>query len=63
MDCFAVIIQDTGVSVRKRVIRIFREICMSQPDFEKVPEMCVKMINRMGDEETIKVNDLMCQTA
>jgi len=48
-------VQDTGVSVRKRVIKIFRDICVSQPDFEKIPEICVKMIDRIDDEESIRV--------
>ena len=48
-------ILDTGISVRKRVIKIFRDICVEQPDFEKIPEMCVKMIRRVNDEEGIKV--------
>ena len=47
--------QDTGISVRKRVIKIFRDICIEQPEFEKIPEMCVKMIRRVNDEEGIKV--------
>ena len=48
-------ILDTGISVRKRVIKIFRDIFVEQPDFEKIPEMCVKMIRRVNDEEGIKV--------
>lgn len=48
-------LQDTGISVRKRVIKIFRDICLEQPDFSKIPEMCVKMIRRVNDEEGIKV--------
>jgi len=44
------------VSVRKRVIKIFHDICSSQPDFDKIPEMCVKMIARIDDEESIRVN-------
>jgi len=51
-------VQDTGVSVRKRVIKIFRDICLSQPDFEKIPEMCMRMITRIDDEETIRVSML-----
>lgn len=47
-------ILDTGISVRKRVIKIFRDICLEQPDFSKIPEMCVKMIRRVNDEEGIK---------
>ena len=41
--------------MRKRVIKIFRDICMEQPEFDKIPEMCVKMIRRVNDEEGIKV--------
>lgn len=47
--------QDTGISVRKRVIKILRDICLEQPDFHKITEMCVKMIRRVNDEEGIKV--------
>lgn len=46
-------ILDTGVSVRKRVIKILRDICIEFPDFEKIPEICVKMIRRVNDEEGI----------
>ena len=48
-------ILDTGISVRKRVIKIFKDICIEQQDFTKIPEMCVKMIRRVNDEEGIKV--------
>uniref|UniRef100_A0A671KB38 Nipped-B protein n=1 Tax=Sinocyclocheilus anshuiensis TaxID=1608454 RepID=A0A671KB38_9TELE len=47
-------ILDTGISVRKRVIKILRDICLEQPNFSKVTEMCVKMIRRVNDEEGIK---------
>lgn len=47
-------ILDTGISVRKRVIKILRDICLEQPAFSKVTEMCVKMIRRVNDEEGIK---------
>uniref|UniRef100_A0A2C9MAH1 Nipped-B protein n=1 Tax=Biomphalaria glabrata TaxID=6526 RepID=A0A2C9MAH1_BIOGL len=47
-------ILDTGISVRKRVIRIFKDICIEHSDFPKIPEMCVKMIRRVNDEEGIK---------
>ena len=43
--------------MRKRVIKIFRDICMEQPEFDKIPEMCVKMIRRVNDEEGIKVSE------
>ncbi len=47
-------ILDTGVSVRKRVIRILREICLEFPGYSKIPEICVKMIRRVNDEEGIR---------
>lgn len=47
-------ILDTGVSVRKRVIKILRDICIEYPDFDKIPEICVKMIRRVNDEEGIQ---------
>ncbi|XP_078316661.1 nipped-B-like protein isoform X3 [Crassostrea virginica] len=53
-EMLSVRILDTGISVRKRVIKIFRDICLEQPDFPKIPEMCVKMIRRVNDEEGIK---------
>ena len=48
-------LQDMGVSVRKRVIKIMKDICVQQPDFSKINEICVKMIRRINDEEGIKV--------
>lgn len=53
-DMLAERILDTGVSVRKRVIRIMRDICIEYPDFDKIPEICVKMIRRVNDEEMIQ---------
>lgn len=47
-------ILDTGVSVRKRVIRILKDICIEYPEYPKIPEICVKMIRRVGDEEGIR---------
>lgn len=47
-------ILDTGVSVRKRVIKILRDICIEYPDFDRIPEICVKMIRRVNDEEGIQ---------
>lgn len=66
MDLFKVLlfylllIQDTGISVRKRVIKILRDICLEQPAFSKITEMCVKMIRRVNDEEGIKVWIYIC---
>ena len=50
------IAQDTGISVRKRVIKILRDICLNQPDFPKTTEICVKIIRRITDEEGIKAS-------
>ncbi|XP_071508952.1 nipped-B-like protein A [Diadema antillarum] len=47
-------ILDTGISVRKRVIKTLRDICIDQPEFSKIPEICVKIIRRVNDEEGIK---------
>lgn len=47
-------ILDTGVAVRKRVIRIMREICEKFPTFEKIPDMLARMIRRVVDEEGVK---------
>lgn len=47
-------ILDTGVSVRKRVIKILKDICIEYPDYPKIPEICVKMIRRVNDEDGIR---------
>lgn len=47
-------LQDTGVSVRKRVIKILKDICLGFPQYDKIPEICVKMIRRINDEEGIR---------
>ncbi|KAJ3605198.1 hypothetical protein NHX12_027248 [Muraenolepis orangiensis] len=47
-------ILDTGVSVRKRVIKILRDVCLEQPAFDRVTDVCVRMIRRVSDEEGIK---------
>lgn len=51
----SIFFKDTGVSVRRRVIKIFKDICVNQPDFDKITEICIYMIRRMNDEEGIKV--------
>eukprot|EP00092_Neocalanus_flemingeri_P037508 GFUD01040842.1.p1 GENE.GFUD01040842.1~~GFUD01040842.1.p1 ORF type:complete len:1343 (-),score=395.27 GFUD01040842.1:539-3985(-) len=53
-DMLLLRILDTGVSVRKRVIKILKEICLGFPDYPKIPEICVKMIRRINDEEGIR---------
>merc|ERR1712223_1267555 len=47
-------ILDTGVSVRKRVIKILKDICLEFPGYERIPDIWVKMIRRINDEEGIR---------
>ncbi|CAI2347282.1 unnamed protein product [Caenorhabditis sp. 36 PRJEB53466] len=47
-------ILDTGVAVRKRVIRIMRDICEKFPSFEMIPDMLARMIRRVTDEDGVK---------
>lgn len=43
------------MSVRKRVIKILRDICVMQPDFPKISDICVRILRRISDEEAIRV--------
>ena len=43
-------ILDTGVSVRKRVIRILRDVCVEFPEFPKCGEIQLRIIKRVNDE-------------
>jgi cohesin loading factor subunit SCC2 len=36
------------------VIKILKDICLSYPGYDKIPEICVKMIRRINDEEGIR---------
>lgn len=47
-------IKDSGTAVRKRVIRIMREICEKYPNFEKIPDMLSKLVRRVVDEDGVK---------
>uniref|UniRef100_A0A1I7Z9A1 Nipped-B protein n=1 Tax=Steinernema glaseri TaxID=37863 RepID=A0A1I7Z9A1_9BILA len=47
-------IRDTGVAVRKRVIRTLRELCERDPTFERVPEMLCQIMRRISDEDSVK---------
>ncbi|KAF6211182.1 hypothetical protein GE061_014297 [Apolygus lucorum] len=53
-DMLSARILDTGVSVRKRVIKILKEVCIECPTFSKIPEICVKIIRRVNDEDGIR---------
>ena len=38
------------------MIKILKDICVNQPNFEKITDICIKMIRRINDEEGIKVS-------
>lgn len=40
--------------MRKRVIKILKDICLEFPGYERIPDICVKMIRRINDEEGIR---------
>ena len=44
-------ILDTGVSVRKRVIKILRDLCLEVKDFLYIGNACVRIIKRVNDDE------------
>ncbi|XP_046988628.1 nipped-B-like protein A [Schistocerca americana] len=50
-DCIMHFIQDSGLSVRKRVIKIMEEICEKISDHHKIPKICAKVMERIYDEE------------
>ncbi|KAL6498572.1 hypothetical protein OROHE_026513 [Orobanche hederae] len=54
-------IKDTGVSVRKRAIRIIRDMCISSAEFPQYTAACVEIISRINDEES-SIQDLVCKT-
>lgn len=45
-------IKDTGVSVRKRAIKIIRDMCTSNSNFLELTTACVEIISRVNDEES-----------
>ncbi|KAA8530427.1 hypothetical protein F0562_005136 [Nyssa sinensis] len=54
-------IKDTGVSVRKRAIKIIREMCTSNANFSEFTSACIEIISRVSDEES-SIQDLVCKT-
>jgi hypothetical protein len=53
-------LQDKGVSVRKRVVKILSDMCLGQPQLSLVPTICKKLVTRIGDEdESIKVSTIL----
>lgn len=47
-------IKDSGTSVRKRIIRIMREYCEKNPEYENNCEMLSRIVRRVNDEEGVK---------
>ncbi|KAF3444847.1 hypothetical protein FNV43_RR14540 [Rhamnella rubrinervis] len=54
-------IKDTGVSVRKRAIKIIRDMCTSNSNFSGFTSACIEIISRVGDDES-SIQDLVCKT-
>ncbi|KAJ0232572.1 Sister chromatid cohesion protein SCC2 [Hirschfeldia incana] len=54
-------IKDTGVSVRKRAIRIIRDMCTSNPNFSEFTSACAEILSRISDDES-SIQDLVCKT-
>ncbi|XP_042499640.1 sister chromatid cohesion protein SCC2-like [Macadamia integrifolia] len=54
-------IKDTGVSVRKRAIKIIRDMCSSNANFSEFTSACIEIISRVSDEES-SIQDLVCKT-
>ncbi|KAK1297401.1 hypothetical protein QJS10_CPB15g01459 [Acorus calamus] len=54
-------IKDTGISVRKRAIRIIRDMCISNANFSEITIAFIEIISRVNDEES-SVQDLVCKT-
>ncbi|KAK7271858.1 hypothetical protein RJT34_28101 [Clitoria ternatea] len=54
-------IKDTGVSVRKRAIKIIRDMCSSNANFSGFTRACMEIISRVSDDEA-SIQDLVCKT-
>ncbi|KAL9669245.1 hypothetical protein QQ045_006788 [Rhodiola kirilowii] len=54
-------IKDTGVSVRKKAIKIIRDMCISNSNFREFTSACIQIISRVSDDEA-SIQDLVCKT-
>jgi cohesin loading factor subunit SCC2 len=45
---------DMGVSVRKRVIKILRDICLRNPGSPRAIDACIHLVSRVSDEEEVQ---------
>jgi cohesin loading factor subunit SCC2 len=49
--------QDTGLGVRKRVIKLLKTIYLVKSEVDIRVDICTKLVSLMGDEdETVKVS-------
>eukprot|EP00257_Ricinus_communis_P019908 XP_015579021.1 sister chromatid cohesion protein SCC2 [Ricinus communis] len=53
--------KDTGVSVRKRAIKIIRDMCTSNANFAQFTTACMEIISRITDDES-SIQDIVCKT-
>lgn len=54
--------QDTGLGVRKRVIKLLKTIYLTRLEMPLRIDICTKLVSLMGDEdETVKVSQLRVQ--
>ncbi|CAB4279251.1 unnamed protein product [Prunus armeniaca] len=54
-------VKDTGVSVRKRSIKIIRDVCVSNANFSEFTKACIAIISRTSDDES-SIKDIVCKT-
>ncbi|XP_078430216.1 PHD finger family protein [Wolffia australiana] len=54
-------IKDTGVSVRKRAIKIIRDMCISNANFSEMTRAFLEIISRVSDDES-SIQDLVGKT-
>ncbi|KAK3212439.1 hypothetical protein Dsin_017145 [Dipteronia sinensis] len=54
-------IKDTGVSVRKRSIKIIRDMCTSNANFSEFTTACIDILSRVSDDES-SIQDIVCKT-
>ncbi|KAK1438915.1 hypothetical protein QVD17_04727 [Tagetes erecta] len=54
-------VKDTGVSVRKRAIKIILDMCTSSANFQEFNNACIEIISRINDEES-SIQDIVCRT-
>jgi len=49
--------KDSGVSVRKRAVKILSDVCLAKSDHSLIPTICKEILKRIEDEdESIRVN-------